>query len=230
MPHNFADVSRARRALVASLALIAAACTKDSPTAVQAGNSLRIAGSYMKAGIVGQQVGGPMVVEIRNANGNAVAGQAVAFSVRGNGGTVNATSITDENGRAWALWTLGTVAGVDTLVATSGGQSVTFVAEAQAGSLAQFQMVAGDQQAVSAGSEAALVVRAMDAYGNPVSGAVLSWIDQSGGAIVFSSAVTDASGLARASLLTDADQGVQYLVSVQSADGSVSITFTVNGQ
>ena len=224
---NF-HAGRARWALVASLAVIAAACNKDTPTGAAGAASFSIAGPYTRAGIVGQQLQGPLVVQMNDANGNPAAGQAVSFTVRGNGGSVIATAKTDANGRAWALFKLGALAGLDTVVATAGDQSVTFVVQAMPGTLAQFQMVSGDQQAVVAGADAAFVVRALDAYGNSIPGVLLNWLDLSGGLIVAAGEVTDASGLAQARLQTNADPGLQYLVQVLSGDGSVSITFTVN--
>ena len=67
----------------------------------------------------------PFVVEARDANGSALVGVSVTFTVTAGGGTLSVTNTrTDENGRAQSLLTLGPDLGTNTVsVSASGIQS-----------------------------------------------------------------------------------------------------------
>jgi adhesin/invasin len=68
-------------------------------------------------------------VKVTDSNGVALSGRTVTFSVASGGGSVSsATVTTDVNGLATVSWTLGAVAGANTLTASAGGTSVTFTA------------------------------------------------------------------------------------------------------
>jgi hypothetical protein len=70
-----------------------------------------------------------LVVRLVDANGNGVAGRAVAWAVTGGGGTRSpVSSTTDANGLAATQWTLGTTAGPNALIASSSGFVANFAA------------------------------------------------------------------------------------------------------
>lgn len=80
-------------------------------------------------GAVGVPLTDSLVVRLLDGTGNGVPGRNVTFAVATGGGTTAPTSATtDTNGRAATQWTLGPVAGSNSLIATSSGFSVTFQA------------------------------------------------------------------------------------------------------
>lgn len=94
--------------------------------AIHAGNG--------QSATIGTAVTTPPSVIVKDANGNPVSGVPVTFSVSLGGGTVSPTSSvsTDASGiAAVTSWTLGSTAGTNSLIATSGtltGSPVTFSA------------------------------------------------------------------------------------------------------
>ena len=75
----------------------------------------------------------PFVVEVRDQNGNPLAGAQVTFAVTGGGGTLSVTTATtattDAEGRAATTLTLGRLPGTNTVEVTVAGlEPVTFTA------------------------------------------------------------------------------------------------------
>ncbi len=187
-----------------ALALVTLGACSSSTAAPAAGApaNVVIAGGNQQSGTVGVALANPLLVTVTDGNGRPVPGAAVAWSVTAGGGTITgAPTSTDASGAAAALLTLGTVAGGDTVVASvSNGATLitqTFAANALAGPLASIQVVSGAAQAATAGSTLAnpIVVRAVDVYGNPISGLTLTWTAQSG-AVANATTTTDANGYA----------------------------------
>jgi hypothetical protein len=108
------------------------------------------------------------------------------------------------------IWTLGTAVGTDSLTASlANGASVTITATATAGPLAALALVDGDGQNVAIGvASSAMIVRAVDANGNPVSGVTVGFsTDNVGGLLTPTSMVTGADGLASVTLTPVAPTG-----------------------
>ncbi len=80
----------------------------------------------------------PLVVAVKDQNGNAVAGQAVAFAASAGAQVQPATSITDAGGMARANLRMPSTAGVALATATAGRQVATFSAVSAAFSLTNF--------------------------------------------------------------------------------------------
>ena len=85
-------------------------------------------------GPAGAALSEAFVVEVRDQNGNPLAGAQVTFAVTAGGGTVQATTATtDVNGRASTTLTLGSQPGPNTVEAIVAGlEPVTFTATAEA--------------------------------------------------------------------------------------------------
>ena len=67
-----------------------------------------------------------IVVQVKDASGNPIAGQTVTFAVTAGGGSVAPPSAnTDAAGNVTVVWTLGAVAATNTLTATAGGVVAT---------------------------------------------------------------------------------------------------------
>lgn len=118
---------------------------------------------------VGKTLATPVRISVTDAHGLALAGAQVVWTAS-NGGKVSVReSATDANGVASVMWTMGTVAGLQTLIAeVAGVDPVIFGANAVADRAAVVRFgtdlvrvtVLGDTVTVSAAGE--------DQYGNPV--------------------------------------------------------------
>jgi Bacterial Ig-like domain (group 1) len=155
-----------------------------------------------------------------------VAGAAVTWTVQAGGGAVDAaTSTTDAEGNAVVHWTLGTVAGADTLIGTSvDGATSIITATAVAGPATAVTIVSGDAQSVSAGAVAQpLVVKVADQYGNGVAGATVTW-SVSGLTLDNTTTTTDAAGLAQVVPTMSGTSGAYTITA--SVTGFAPVTFT----
>jgi adhesin/invasin len=157
------------------------------------------------SGPVGTTLGTAHEVRVTDANGNPVAGVPIEWTAVGGGSVAPPSNVTDADGRAEAVRTLGGTAGTSNQTTTasatlSGGPAtVTFNLAATVGGASQMAMVAGDAQADTVGATLAtpLTVVVRDALNNPVEGVLITWAVVDGGGSVFpTSAPTDASGIA----------------------------------
>ena len=129
-----------------------------------------VAGDH-QTGPVGTELPTDLVVEVRDAQNNAVPNVAVTWVIgMGGGGITPVTSPTDENGRATATWTLG-AEGDNTVSAVVSGIGVAvFSAKATAGAPARLALLT--QPAGTAVSGVVLsqqpVVQLLDPQGNEV--------------------------------------------------------------
>jgi adhesin/invasin len=177
---------------------ITATATAGAATRIDA-----VAGANGSAA-VGSLLAGSLVpaVQVRDAAGNPVAGVAVTFTAPTGGGTITGgTQTTNAQGIATVgSFTVGTVAGPNTIQATAAGiGSVTLVITGIAGSPASAAVTTGDNQAVRAGQSlpAAPSIRVVDRFGNPVSGAAVTFVVTSGGGSVSGATqTTNAQGIA----------------------------------
>ena len=151
---------------------------------------------------VGRAVPVPPTVKVTDKFLNPVVGVGVDFTPQQGGGSAVAShQITDVNGQATVgSWVLGTVAGANTLAAsTPGATSATFNATANAGPAALIAKLGGDAQMATVATPVASAptVHVTDQYGNPVAGVTLQFTVASGGGLVTGATpTTDASGRA----------------------------------
>ncbi len=180
-------------------------------------------------GTVGTTLSSAVSVQVQDANGKPMSGVPVTWTALDGGTVITTTATSDAQGNATATWTLGTVAGVDSLQAAVAPDIWTeVVATAQAGSVAQLIEISGDQQQLPEGATSKpLVVQAEDQYGNAVMGATVTWLDENGGALSGSTTVTDANGLAQVTLTTDTTPE-QYVIIAQAAATSVAFVEVSN--
>lgn len=74
-----------------------------------------------QAGLTGATLPSPIVVKAIDALGNGIPNQTITFAVpSGFGNAAPSVATTDSQGLAQTVWTIGTVAGVETIVATAG--------------------------------------------------------------------------------------------------------------
>ncbi len=146
----------------------------SSGVSVSAGVAKQVA---LKAGdgqtaAVNSAVAVPPSVTVSDSIGNPVAGVGVQFTVAGGGGTVTPAAVaTDASGvAAVTSWTLGPVAGTNTLQATASGLTgspVTFTATGVAGAASLAKSVASvSSSGVASGSTVTITLQARDSSGN----------------------------------------------------------------
>ena len=142
-------------------------------------------------------------VLVRDQFNNPVPGAAVTFSVTGGGGSVNPVTgvATDGGGKARVTsWTLGTVAGANTLRAqVTGVAPLTFNATGTPGAPAATSKTAGDTQTVTVNTAVPVrpTLRVTDQFGNPVESVTVTFaVASGGGGLSGSTKKTDGAGLA----------------------------------
>jgi Invasin, domain 3/Bacterial Ig-like domain (group 1)/Bacterial Ig-like domain (group 3) len=180
-------------------------------------------------------------VKVIDAQGNPVAGVGVTFAVATGGGSVNPTTPVATNASGIASvtsWTLGAVAGPNTLTATAAGTGIsgnpaTFTATGVVGAAAKLGLAVAPSATAASGVPLATQpqVQVQDATGNPVAkaGVSVSVAISSGGGTLSGGATvvqTDAAGLAVFSGLTISGTAGSYTL-LFSASGLASTTAPV---
>src|SRR5690606_19199375 len=131
------------------------------------------------------------------------------------GNVTPSSGTTDANGRAQAVWTLGTKAGAQRLTAAEARREAdVFSAGAAPGPPNALRRVSGDGQTATVGQPLPqpLVVEVVDSYGNPIAGTSVNWsIGPVGGNVTPSSGTTDANGRAQAVWTLGTKAGEQRL-------------------
>jgi adhesin/invasin len=172
-------------------------------------------------------------VKAVDANGNGVAGVAVAWAVTAGGGSLSASSsVTRADGTTEVTWTLGAAPGAQTATATSAGlqgSPVTFTATAAVGPASRLAIVTQPSGTVTSGVAFPQqpVIELRDAAGNAVPQAdvrVTAAIASGGGTLNGSTSVTtNGSGRAAFSNLSiTGSPGTRTIIF--AADGFSSVT------
>jgi subtilisin family serine protease len=206
-----ADTVQASVGRVSKAAIFAATATPAAPARIA------IASGNAQTGTVGEPLHDSLVVVTQDAYGNPSSGVVVGWAVSAGSGALSAAATTtDAAGRAAVSWTLGTVAGTnhDSAVASApglAGSPAMFVAVAHAGLASVFVRASGDGQTGTVGAVLAdsLVVVAQDQYGNPASGAPVTWNAVTGGTLSAVTAPTDPAGRSSVSWTLGAAAGAQ---------------------
>jgi len=161
-----------------------------------------------QVGVAGTSLPGALVVRLTDAAGQPVEGRPVSFRVaEGDGSLFAPTAVTDRDGRAATIWTLGPAASepqtvhVTLVVPETGvGLVAEFNAEGLVGTPAVATLRGGDQQTGGAGVVLpnVLEIEVRDGFANPVPGVRVGWrVAAGGGTVATPGAVTDGSGIAR---------------------------------
>jgi hypothetical protein len=191
-----------------------------------------------QTGVAGQPLPLPLMVEVRDALGNLVAGTVVTFEVTQGGGEVASPSVTTgADGRASTAYTLGTRAGPGHQVTASSqaaSVSAIFLETAVAGPPAGVVAQSGDVQTALPGSQVPTppTVRVSDVFGNPVSGVSVTFeVGVGGGSVTGATQTTDARGLARVGSWTLGSSGTNTLIATVAGDGisGNAVIFIANG-
>ena len=182
-----------------------------------------------QSGSPGQTLPLALLVQVTDVGGNILAGVPVTWQVV-TAGTVTLKSVsaaTDSNGEASALATLGNVAGPQKVKVTAGTASATFTLTVNI-TAAGIQKVSGDAQTALIGAAfgSPLVVKVVDANGNPVTGAQVTFAVTGGSATLGSpTATTDSTGQASTTVTAGTSAGA-ITVTATTAAQSASFSLT----
>jgi len=185
-----------------------------------------------QSALIGSALSINPAARVSDQYGNAVGGIPVTFSVSLGGGSIGtpATVTTDTAGIARSpTWTLGPLAGLNTLGATATGlPTVTFSANAIASLARTISAQAGDSQSAIVGTVlAAYSVVVRNALGQPVAGVPVSWAVASGGGVITPALdTTDASGTAIAVRKLGTATGTQTATASVGGLAGSPVTFT----
>ena len=169
----------------------------------------------------------PIIVKVCDQYGNGVSGIGIVFSDGSGAGNFSPKSATtDSSGKAGTSYTASTVASAITITATPAALSPLKISETvTAGSAANLTPIAGNNQTGARATvlPQALTVQVRDQYGNPVSGASVTFSDGgAGGSFSASPVATDTTGRASSSYTTPPTPNT---VKITAAVGSVSTSF-----
>jgi len=190
--------------LQAAAAGVGGTVTFTASALAGAATQMAVSAGDGQSATVGSAVATEPAVLVSDQFGNPVSGVAVTFAITGGGGSLTGGSAsTNAAGVATVgSWTLGTVAGANTLSATATGLSgspVTFTATGTADAPSQVTISAGDGQSAIAGQAVAVApaVLVRDQFNNPVAGVTVSFaVTGGGGSVTGASPVSNGSGVA----------------------------------
>jgi protocatechuate 3,4-dioxygenase beta subunit len=176
---------------------------------------------------VGTSLPAPLTVSVVDQNNNLVPGATVTFDDSNAGGSFSPSPvIADTSGQAQTSYTTSTKSGAVTITATSGGALATMSATATAGPAKNLSVVSGNNQSASVFTTlpAALVVSVLDQYGNPVSGATVTFDDSgAGGSFSPSPVTTDTTGQAQTTYTAPRTIGT---VTLNATSGSLHVAMS----
>jgi uncharacterized protein (TIGR03437 family) len=184
-----------------------------------------------QTGIPGQTLPLALVVHVTDSGGNTIIGAPVTWQVLTAGAVTltDVVSVTDSNGNASALATLGSVGGVAQVKATAGTASATFSITVNIPSTG-IQKVSGDQQTavINTAFTSPLTVEVVDSSNTGVAGAQVNFQVASGTATLGSTLViTNSSGQASTTVTAGTTPGA---ITVTAISGAFSVSFNLTAR
>ena len=216
------------------------ACGSDDSTGTFAQvkpTALAVSAGSAQTGFVTGPLANDLQVTLTDANGLAVVGSPVVWTVTSGGGTLSADSVTtdtvttDSYGQSNISWTLGNTTGAQSVTAAVAGSptlSAVFTATAV---MPNFAIESGNNQTAAAKDTVTdpIAVLVTDANGDPVKDVAVDFTVASGGGFLGDSAatvtaITDSHGIASAVWVLGSTLGAQT-VTAKVANGT-PVTFT----
>lgn len=198
-------------ALGTLLGIAACSDSVSAPAPQKPGAIAAFSGDLQRARVA-TTAGSPLVVVVHDTKGQPMAGALVNFTTTSNGSFDSPSVVTDSTGSASAFFTMGTVEGADTVVASVDSVATTaqFVLSALPSDPSQLAQVGPVQETGTAGATLAtpFEIRVVDIFGNPIAGVTVTW-STTGGSLSATSEVTDANGAASVTLTLPASGGQQ---------------------
>jgi hypothetical protein len=174
-----------------------------------------VAGGGQRA-FAGNTLPQPVVVRAISRRGAPAPGQLVSFRLVGGQGSVEpASAVTDADGRARTMWTLGDYPGRQTLLASVAAVDSATAIVAEADPVASNTRVTAVTDVLVGRAGEALVdsmaVRVTDSTGRALGDVPVRWTPMDGGTVESGAARTDSLGVARAYWILAPRTGVQRL-------------------
>ena len=214
----------------------------ESPVAVEASfvvvalassaNGLAGVSGDGQTGPAGTALPGPLVVEVTDAFGNPIEGVPITWTPEGGGSVSETSTTTDGEGRTSVTRTLGPTSGAQTTLASSeglAGSPVVFNHTVTAGNASGVLIVSGNDQVAAprATLPLDLVVQVVDADGNPVVAAAITWVvTAGGGTLAPTTGTTDENGRAATKWTLGASAGTNTAQAIVSGVGQAEFTAT----
>ena len=221
------------------LLLVLAGCSNDLTLPSNSGSGLGLSQVHGdgQRGTVGAPLPTPLVVRVVASGGASVPGRRVAFVPIGEGSADRLepdTALTNSTGDASSTWVLGPQIGQQRVEAhlVADGEApapVIFSAEAVAAAPDTLRGASALNRAGRRGAELSdpLIVRVADRFGNPVSGAVVTWVVTAGdGELSPLGSETGADGTAAVSWELGDQVGVQKVTAAMPGVTGSPVTFT----
>ena len=182
------------------------------------------------AGMAGELIGDPIAIRVTDSAGAALADLPVTWAVGDGGLMAEYDARTDSLGQARARWRLGKRAGLQAARALVGNPrtmpAFVVTAIAHAGAPAAVQVLSGGGQTGDVGSELKkpIVVRVVDAAGNPVPGATLL-ARAAAGTVSDTLPASDSTGRVSVRWTLGRTAGAQHLrLRLDDADTTLTVT------
>ena len=192
-----------------------------------------VAGSSQRA-LAGKTLAQAVVVRATNRKGAPASGKRVSFRLgEGQGGVDPVSAVTDADGRARTVWTLGSYPGRQTLFASVENVDSALAVLAEADPVAGNTRVAALRDNLSGQAGAELVdsaaIRVTDSTGRVLQDVPVRWTVLDGGTITATGARTDSLGIASARWTLAKKTGSQRLrAQVGGASGLGIAPVTIN--
>ena len=174
--------------------------------------SIRIVSGVDQQAMPGDALANPFVIEVRDKRGVAFEGVPVTFTITAGGGTLNTqTTMTDPNGRAESILTLGPNAGTNTVTVSVTGSQETRTFNAEASRIPKkLEIISGVDQEGLPGDvlEKPFVVEVRDQTDKPLPGVEVTFtVTAGGGTLSATHATTDENGRAENTLTLGPNAG-----------------------
>ncbi|MBI2816877.1 MAG: hypothetical protein HYX72_08045 [Acidobacteria bacterium] len=185
--------------------------------------TLSVVSGDNQIGNVGQTLPDPLVLSVTDSFGQSMSGVSVSFILSSGGGSLSAAkAITNAQGKASTMLTLGPTPGTNTVTASTGNLSpVIFNATATAPQPAAIASISGDNQTGTVGQPLAspFVVVVTATNNNPVSGVSVVFQVVSGGGKL-------TGGVSQLTATTNAQGRATTILTLGSAAGTNTVTAT----
>ena len=211
--------------VVAASAVIAISACGDNKFGPSVPASVTAASGDSQTILVGNRPAAPLVIVVKNSGGSPLPNVPVAWTVASGGGSLfPVEDTTDVNGQAHVNFLSPAIAGKVQVRASAGGQSHTFTLHVVADTTGIVTAFGGNGAAGLVGSQITLAAKAVDRFGNPISGVALDW-SASNGTLKDASTTTDTTGVSKNVLTVGPNTGQ---ASAQAASRFNTATFTVD--
>jgi len=188
-----------------------------------------------QTGAVGTVLAQKLVVHVADSAAHLIAGDTVTFAVTAGAGSLGTAKVaTDAGGKARTTWTLGTVAGSQSVSASApgGAPPAAFSATANAGGAKTVAKQAGDAQTTTTGAAVAIApaVLVRDSFNNAKPGVTVTFSvpNANDGSVTGPTQVTNAAGVATVGSWALGIVGTDSLLA--TVGGLAPVVFTATSQ